>query len=283
MWGCRDGAASIIPLASALVARRVTSSAGWSLAVGVLAWSVWSACSPAWSPAPDGERVAGPALDTPEAAVAEVPVEGAVLDRPEPGEPAALSAAEGELALADLDRMRPGDIIFHTSRSAQSKAIQLATNSPYSHIGLVESGPEGLLVLEAVQPVKRTPVREWIARGLGGHFVVKRLKRAREVLTPRATERLRAAGARFVGKNYDAAFSWSDDRIYCSELVYKVYQDALGIEIGRVQKLRDFDLSDPVVKRKLVERYGQQIPLDETVVSPAAVFDALALDTVLER
>lgn len=231
----------------------------------------------------------------PEAAVAGVLDESAVRERPEvhrdardsavveSGEPASLSAAEGELAPADLEQIRPGDIIFHTSRSAQSKAIQLATNSPLSHVGLVESGPEGMLVLEAVQPVKRTPVREWIARGLGGHFVVKRLKQASEVSTPQATERLRAAGARFVGKHYDAAFSWSDDRIYCSELVYKVYQDALGIEVGRVQKLREFDLSAAVVKQKLVERYGKHIPLDETVVSPAGIFDSPALTTVFER
>ena len=32
---------------------------------------------------------------------------------------------------------RSGDIIFHTSRSAQSVAIQKATGSPYSHMGIV--------------------------------------------------------------------------------------------------------------------------------------------------
>jgi hypothetical protein len=32
---------------------------------------------------------------------------------------------------------RNGDIIFHTPRSAQSVAIQMATNSPYSHMGIV--------------------------------------------------------------------------------------------------------------------------------------------------
>jgi len=30
-----------------------------------------------------------------------------------------------------------GDIIFQTSRSSQSKAIQLATNSKYSHMGII--------------------------------------------------------------------------------------------------------------------------------------------------
>ena len=30
-----------------------------------------------------------------------------------------------------------GDIIFQTSNSSQSKAIQLATHSPYSHVGII--------------------------------------------------------------------------------------------------------------------------------------------------
>ena len=46
---------------------------------------------------------------------------------------------------------RDGDVIFQTSRSSQSQAIQLATKSPYSHMGIVYVG-EGAeaLVFEAV-------------------------------------------------------------------------------------------------------------------------------------
>jgi hypothetical protein len=32
---------------------------------------------------------------------------------------------------------RDGDIVFQTSRSSQSLAIQAATHSPYSHMGMV--------------------------------------------------------------------------------------------------------------------------------------------------
>ena len=55
-----------------------------------------------------------------------------------------------------------GDIVFHTSRSAQSQAIQLATKSPYSHMGIVYLRDGKPFVLEAVQPVKLTPLDEWI-------------------------------------------------------------------------------------------------------------------------
>ena len=44
----------------------------------------------------------------------------------------------------------------------------------------------------------------------------------------------------------------------------------LGIEIGALQKLREFDLTDPAVKAKMRERYGKKVPLDEPVISPGS-------------
>ncbi len=43
----------------------------------------------------------------------------------------------------------------------------------------------------------------------------------------------------------------SDDRQYCSEVVWKVYQNALGMRVGEQQKLKEFDLSNPLVQAKL--------------------------------
>jgi hypothetical protein len=111
--------------------------------------------------------------------------------------------------------------------------------------------------------------------------VVKRLRDANRILTPEAIRRLRDASAKHIGKSYDLVFEWSDARIYCSELVYKAYAEALGVRLGRLQRLREFDLSHPVVKRKIRERYGNAIPLDEPVISPQAVFESELLETVL--
>lgn len=189
----------------------------------------------------------------------------------------ATSGAEhpaGEAAFAD------GDLIFQTSRSGQSLAIQRATGSVYSHCGLIYREQGGMVVLEAVQPVKTTPLAEWIARGEGGQYVVKRLKDADRVLTPAALGRMKAEGRRFLGKDYDLAFGWSDEKIYCSELIWKVYQRATGVEVGELERLGDFDLTDAAVKAKMKERYGPGIPLDETVISPAAIFRSGRLTTV---
>jgi permuted papain-like amidase YaeF/Yiix C92 family enzyme len=179
--------------------------------------------------------------------------------------------------------VRDGDIIFQTSRSSQSAAIQKATHSPYSHMGLVLYRDGQPYVLEAIGPVQYTPLARWVERGVGGKFAVKRLRDTKHVLTPAAVEKLRGAAKSFEGRPYDPAFAWSDERIYCSELVWKVYDRALGIEIGELEPLRALDVSDPMVREKLQERYGETLPLDELLISPAAMFSASVLETVAVR
>ena len=145
-------------------------------------------------------------------------------------------------------RLHDGDLIFQTSQSAQSRAIQLATCSAYSHCGILFRKNGEWRVFEAVQPVSETSLAAWVARGQGGRFVVKRLRDAQAVLTPPVLQKLRAAGEQYRGRSYDLYFGWSDERIYCSELLWKMYQQATGRKIGQLQHLRDFDLSTPPCK-----------------------------------
>jgi uncharacterized protein YycO len=182
--------------------------------------------------------------------------------------------------LADQDEIKNGDLIFQTSLSPQSKAIQLATKSKYSHCGLIYKDGNNFYVFEAVQPVKRTPLDKWIARGQDGKYVIKRLKNADQVLTPTTLTKMRQIGDQFKGKNYDLTFEWSDNKIYCSELIWKIYQRATGIEIGKLEKLSDFDLTNEAVKKIMKERYGDNIPSEEIVISPASIFDSELLTTV---
>lgn len=184
------------------------------------------------------------------------------------------------IQLAASIEIKDGDLIFQTSLSGQSKAVQLATKSKYSHCGIIYKEGNKFYVFEAIQPVKRTPLNQWIARGQHGKYVIKRLKNADQVLTLETLKKMKQAGDQFKGKNYDLTFEWSDDKIYCSELIWKVYQRGAGIEIGKLEKLSSFDLTDKVVKKKMRERYGNNIPLDETVISPAAIFDSELLITV---
>lgn len=175
---------------------------------------------------------------------------------------------------------RDGDIIFQTSRSAQSVAIQLATKSRWSHVGIVYLRHGKPFVLEAIQPVKWTPLSSWIARGEGHHFVAKRLRNARTVLTPRILSKMENVGRHFLGRNYDPYFGWSDKRLYCSELVWKVYFRGAGIRLSPTEPMKDFDLTDPRVRKIMRERFGKHPPLNERVVSPSEIFSSKRLVTV---
>ncbi|MFD2968902.1 YiiX family permuted papain-like enzyme [Sphingobacterium bambusae] len=161
--------------------------------------------------------------------------------------------------------------------------MQLATKSKYSHCGIIYSENGQYYVFEAVQPVKTTTLDQWIARGKDGHYVIKRLKNATQILTPETIQKMKQEGEKFKGKNYDLTFEWSDDKIYCSELIWKIYKRATGLEIGKLEKLSDFDLTNDVVKQKLKERYDDKIPMDEIVISPKAVFESELLTTVKEN
>lgn len=179
--------------------------------------------------------------------------------------------------------MKEGDLIFQTSLSSQSKAIQLATNSPYSHCGIIYRSKGKWMVYEASQKVKQTNLDEWIRRGKNQKYVTKRLKNAEQVLTQKVLAKMKKIGESFARKDYDVAFEWNDDKMYCSELVWKIYERGAGIKVGNTSKLSSFDLTNPVVRQKLVERYGNTLPLDEEVISPAAIFESPLLVTVIER
>jgi hypothetical protein len=181
------------------------------------------------------------------------------------------------------DMLRDGDLIFQTSQSQQSQAIQLATKSKFSHCGIIYKAGNDFFVFEAIQPVQTTPLDKWIARGKGSHYVVKRLKEADKVLTQSNLKKMKKAGKELTGKDYDLYFEWSDDKIYCSELIWKIYKKGTGLEIGHLQHLQDFDLSSPAVKVKLMERYSNNIPGNEKVISPAAMFASDLLYTVISN
>jgi uncharacterized protein YycO len=192
-----------------------------------------------------------------------------------------LAEAKGEVQrLIQQDKIQNGDLIFQTSLSEQSKAIQIATKSKYSHCGLIYKEGKDYFVLEAVQPVRRTPLDKWIARGKDGKYVVKRLINAQQVLTPAALHKMKQVGDNFIGKSYDLAFEWSDEKIYCSELIWKVYQRATTIELGKLEHLSNFDLTNEAVKMKMKQRYGEEIPAAELVISPAAIFESNLLKTI---
>ena len=179
-----------------------------------------------------------------------------------------------------LDQLKDGDLIFQTSISGQSQAIQLATDSKYSHCGIIFKEKNQWYVFEASNVVKKTPLNEWIQHGVDHQYVVKRLKNVEQVLNKEALEKMKSVSLHFAKRPYDSHFEWSDEKIYCSELVWKIYHEALGIELGQLRKLKDFHLNHPKVKEIMDQRYHGKVPLEEPVIAPSDIFECDLLQDV---
>ena len=173
---------------------------------------------------------------------------------------------------------KDGDIIFQSSQSSQSKAVEQATNSPYSHMGIIFIKNGKPYVFEAGSKVAYTLLTSFIERGKNRYYVIKRLKDHN--LSVKETNKLKLVAKTFENKPYDIWFGWNDNYIYCSELVWKIYNRALNLKIGQLQNIKDFNLSSAAVKQKLKARYGDKVPFQETVISPVAMFNSPLLITV---
>lgn len=170
-----------------------------------------------------------------------------------------------------------GDIVFHESNSRQSPIIKLAQHSRWTHCGIVFHIGNKAYVYEAVEPVKYTPLDDWIARGKNGVYCAKRLK---DPLPASSISKMKAVGARYKGRHYDTLFQWSDKRMYCSELVWKIYSQGVGIELCEPEHFSDFPISAPPVKKLIKERYGDILNPAEQIVSPSAIHKSRLLKEV---
>lgn len=173
------------------------------------------------------------------------------------------------------NKYHDGDIIFQTTNGQTGKGIQLATHSKYNHCGLLFFENNKWMVYEAIQPVCKTSLIDFNSRGLG---TVKRLNT--HALSLIEIEKLKEEFKKHENKNYDDVYSWSDDRIYCSELVYKLFNNALNIELCKTRKIGDYDFTHPLVREKLLEKYGNNIPLNEIMVAPSDLFESNVLSLI---
>ena len=167
-----------------------------------------------------------------------------------------------------------GDVVLQASASERSALIRKASRSPYSHAGVVEVAEDGVFVIEAVQPVKRTPLSVWVKRGVGGKYTVLRARGLDEGQRAKVVEAAKAE----LGKPYDARYRWDDERLYCSELVVKAFARGAGLEVGRQETVRSLALS--AEELRLAAQLG--IASEQTLVTPGSLAEDDDLEVIAD-
>ena len=175
--------------------------------------------------------------------------------------------------------LKDGDIIFHTSKSQQSLMLQKITKSPFTHCGIIFYRNGKQYVIEAVQPVKITPLQSWIDRGVDKRYAVLRVWSG---LTKEQKNKMYAYAKNQLGKNYDIKFQWSNDKIYCSELVWKCYKSA-SIHLSNPKKFKNYNLTSPIAMKAIKNRYGNTFNPEELVVSPKDIYNSGELKIIFNN
>lgn len=167
--------------------------------------------------------------------------------------------------------IREGDVIFQTSQSQQSPLIQIATQSTISHCGIIIIKDGKPYVLETLKTLVLTPLDKFIARGKDGKYWLKRSNK----------ENIKIKYGSYLGKPYDLAFKFDNDKFYCSELIYDIYKNQLGIELCEPKKVSDYLILGtgkiPQIEKAMKKR---GITKDQYAVAPVDVFESVYLKDV---
>jgi len=142
---------------------------------------------------------------------------------------------------------KEGDIVFIMSKSSQSKYIQYATSSIWSHCGIVVYKKGEPYVLEASNVVKLTPLYAFLRKGRWGMNCTRRV----------IDKPIKINYKQYLGIPYDSQFSWKHNRYYCSELVWVIYKKQFGIELCKpkpLSKYRIWGLSGIIKKRGIGQK-----------------------------
>jgi len=126
--------------------------------------------------------------------------------------------------------LKEGDIVFRGT----GIGVAALTLSKWTHCGVVHNENGKWVVVEANQGVQKTPYNKWCKFP----YIIK-VKRAKGGLSEANQNKVYQKLKTFMGRRYDKSYGWSDEKLYCSELVWKAYNNA-GIELSKPRTIKTF-------------------------------------------
>ncbi len=171
-----------------------------------------------------------------------------------------------------------GDVAFQSlPHNPLIDAIEGATESPFSHCGILHRTGAGWVVVEAIGTVKETPLAEWIAQGRRKRYAGYRLAARYRARIPAFIQAAQSSA----GRPYDIHYDLDDEAIYCSELIYKAFERSTGEQLGKLQKLGElkWQAHAPVIR----EIEGGKLPLERVMITPRSLSEAPQLAKIYEQ
>ena len=168
-----------------------------------------------------------------------------------------------------------GDIVFQSlPKGDLVNIIEGVTHSPFSHCGVVIKKNDKWMVNEAIGTVHSTPLYLWILRGRGSKLAVFKLKQQFSKYIPDFIKAL----DKYQDKPYDINYDMDDEHIYCSELIYKAFNDSSQIKLGKLYTLGELDWKPYKENIEFIE--GGAVPTNRIMITPKHLSEAVQLEKV---
>ncbi|MGH1462514.1 MAG: YiiX/YebB-like N1pC/P60 family cysteine hydrolase [Neptuniibacter sp.] len=165
--------------------------------------------------------------------------------------------------------IKEGDIIFISIDSFLYKHVARGTGSWTSHVGFIIQEHGQWFVLESAVPiVSKCPLRKFLARTTNYEVAIKRLNKD---LSQDDMSALKRSAHKKMGAFYHTGFNFDSNRQFCSKFVYLTFKEALGVELGKVQTLKELLDENPQANIKFWRCwYFGFIPWTRRTVTPAS-------------
>jgi hypothetical protein len=149
-------------------------------------------------------------------------------------------------------------------------------------------------VIESGYHKSRSLLSAWIQRD-GDHYKAERLKDYPQGLSDAQIVKLENAADGYAKEPYNGCFYWRDpdsenkpDNIYCWQLVWLAYKDALQVklvELGKFQPFSDFHIEGQAKDRLLARYEHANLKFDPKgkVLTPQRLFESDKLLVVVDQ
>ncbi len=172
---------------------------------------------------------------------------------------------------------KEGDLIFQPLPFGElTKVIEGVTDSLYSHVGILVKKDGTWYVREAIGKVKDTNLYMWIARGRQSRFAVYQFKKEYQKFIPAVL----VESEKLLGLPYDFFYELDDEKIYCSELIFKSYKQVTDKNLGKLVKLKDLNWKP---YEEFILSVENKIPLERVMITPKDLSQAKELKKVFSN
>lgn len=127
------------------------------------------------------------------------------------------------LPLSDL---QTGDIILLDMDCFSCELIENETGGPFSHSGIVLKLGSQVYVAQSLGSVHHIPLQAF----LGYSNKVPHVIRPKHINFSKKRKLLENYKRKYLGMDFDHDYVWDDEKLYCSEFIYKLLKSVYAIE-----------------------------------------------------